>query len=138
MSYLPRTVAVPIDHSNFKEWQLHEDQDTVQLELRFQQAETPFVTGWQPANLLAEILLLQEFPLDSRVRDLAEFGHNHVQEVNSEFCQHRLYVCLDRAIQAETVAAIQLRLEDVLVCLDSALSDEAKIVLADRCNLKVI
>ena len=34
---------------------------------------------------------------------MPEFQHNHVQEVSSEFCQHRLYVCLDPAIQKVTV-----------------------------------
>lgn len=127
-----------LEKSHFVQWRPYAEEDTGQLELRFQQAETPLVPGWQPGDLLTEILLLQGFPLDSRVRELAEFGHNRMQEVSSEFCQHRLYVCLDKSIQAETVPAIQLRPEDVLVCLDSALSDEAKIVLADRCNLKVI
>ena len=87
---------------------------------------------------MTEILLLQGFPLDSRTRFLPEYQYNQMQEVTSDFCQHRLYICMDTAIQPETVSAIRLRPEDVLVCLDSALSDEAKITLADRCNLKVI
>ena len=66
------------------------------------------------------------------------FKTNRLLEVSSEFCQHRLYVCLDGNVQPETVADIKLRPEDILVCLDSALSDEAKITLYDRCNLKVI
>lgn len=127
-----------LEGSHFRSWHPVTERDIPQLELRFEQFETPLVPGWQPANLLTEILLLQGFPLDSRIRLLPEYPHNQVQEVTSDFCQHRLYVCMDIAIQSETVAAIRLRAEDVLVCLDSALSDEAKIILADRCNLKVI
>jgi adenine-specific DNA-methyltransferase len=127
-----------LQRSNFSEWENYADGNTNQLELRFAQAESPLVVGWTSENMLAEILLLQGFPLDSRIRTMPEYHNNKVQEVSSDFCQHRLYVCLDENAHPETVAAIHLRPEDVLVCLDSALSDEAKITLADRCNLKVI
>ena len=127
-----------LEHSHFKEWQPFTDKDSAQLELRFSQAEIPLVEGWKPKNLLVEILLLQGFPLDSRIRSLPEFKKNDVKEVFSDFCEHRLYVCLDANVQPDTVATLRLRPEDILVCLDSALSDEAKITMADGCNLKVI
>lgn len=124
--------------SHFNEWQPFSGKDTSQLELRFGESETPLVEDWKPENLLAEILLLQGFPLDSKVRSLPEFKANDVQQVASEFIGHHLYICLDKKVKVETVAKINLRPEDILVCLDSALSDEAKVKLADQCNLKVI
>lgn len=127
-----------LEHSNFNEWRDFSGKDTSQLELRFEQAQTPLIEGWQPKNLLAEILLLQGFPLDSQVRSLPEFKANEIKQVTSEFVGHHLYICLDKKVKAETVAKINLRPEDILVCLDSALSDEAKVKLADQCNLKVI
>ncbi len=69
---------------------------------------------------------------------MPEFMQNKVQEAISEFFKFRLYVCLDEQVHPETVAVLRLRSEDVFVCLDSALNDEAKINLADRVNLKVI
>jgi len=127
-----------LDRSNFKEWDSLIKHDETVLQLRFDEAESPLVAGWTPENLLAEILLLQGFPLDSRIRPLVEFKANRVLEITSEFCQHRLYVCLDPKIQPETVQSLKLRPEDILVALDSALTDEAKITLADQVNLKVI
>lgn len=124
--------------SHFTSWELFEEKNIPQLEMRFGQAETPLVEGWQPKNLLAEILLLHGFPLDSKVNSLPEFKANEVQQVTSEFIGHHVYVCLDKKVKTETVAKINLRPEDILVCLDSALSDEAKVKLADQCNLKVI
>ena len=56
-----------LDNSNLRKWQPYIEHDTSQLELRFNQAESPLVAGWKPENLLVEILLLQGFPLDSRV-----------------------------------------------------------------------
>ena len=127
-----------LERSNYSDWQLFTGNDTSQLELHFGQAEAPLIEGWQPENLLAEILLLQGFPLDSKVNSLPEFKANEVQQVTSEFIGHHLYVCLDKKVKAETVAKINLRPEDILVCLDSALNDEAKVKFADQCNLKVI
>jgi adenine-specific DNA-methyltransferase len=125
-------------HSNFSEWKPFSGNNTTQLELRFGQAETPLIEGWTPENLLTEILLLQGYPLDSKVRFLPEFKANEVKQVTSEFVQHPLYVCLDKKIKDDTVAKLKLGAEDIFVCLDSALTDEVKVKLSDQCNLKVI
>jgi adenine-specific DNA-methyltransferase len=127
-----------LHHSNFKDWKHYEGKETAKLETLFDKFETPLVEGWTSENLLAEILLLQGFPLDSSVKALPEFKGNEVKQVTSEFVSHHLYVCLDKKVKAETVAKLSLRAEDIFVCLDSALSDESKVNLADRCNLKVI
>jgi adenine-specific DNA-methyltransferase len=124
--------------SHFIEWQPFYQHDTTQLELRFHQAETPLVVNWKPDNLLVEILLLQGFSLDSRIRPMPELKENIVNEVSSDFCQHRLYVCLDKEIQRRTIADLHIKPDDIIVCLDNALSDESKITLADQSNLKVI
>ena len=124
--------------SNFKTWNDFEGKDSQKLETLFSRYESPLIDDWKSENLLSEILLLQGFPLDSQVRSLPEFKANEVQQVTSEFVGHHLYICVDKKVKAETVAKINLRPEDILVCLDSALSDEAKVKLADQCNLKVI
>ncbi len=127
-----------LDFSHFKGWDTFSGKDISQLELRLENTEIPLVDDWQPENLLSEILLLQGFPLDSNVRSLPEFKANDIQQVTSEFVAHPLYVCLDKKIKPETVSKLKLGSEDIFVCLDSALSDEAKVKLADQCNLKVI
>jgi adenine-specific DNA-methyltransferase len=127
-----------LDRSNFRDWELYEGKDSAKLETLFDRFETPLIEGWKSENLLTETLLLQGFPLDSSVTSLPEFKGNDVKQVTSKFVGHHLYVCLDKKVKAETVAKLSLRAEDILVCLDSALSDEAKVNLADRCNLKVI
>ena len=125
-------------NSNFTPWDNYCGRDTQELASLFDKCESPLIENWGHENLLTEILLLQGFPLDSRVRSLPEFKVNKVQQVTSEFVGHHLYICLDNTVKAETVAKINLSPEDILVCLDSALSDEAKVKLADQCNLRVI
>lgn len=133
-----------LDRSQFKPWTPYAGGDTAELETLFDRFESPLVENWQPDALLTEILLLQGFPLDSGVRPLPAFERNRVLRVISEGVAHALTVCLDAAIYPETVAALDLRAQaanyaaDVLICLDSALSDEDKLRLADRFNLHVI
>ncbi len=124
--------------SNFRAWEDYAGDNVEQLEALFEEAEQPLVKGWTTDSLLTEVLLLRGFPLDSRIEVQASFGKNNVRLVTSEFVHHRLWVCLDSKIQSATVAALSPAADDVFVCLDAALSDEAKLRLADRCTLETI
>ena len=104
----------------------------------FENAETPLVEDWTPEGLLAEVMLLEGFPLDSAVTEQGEFKHNTVQLVESDACAHRLWVRFDKKIKEQTLERLRPAPEDILVCLDSALTDEAKVRLSDTSNLHVI
>jgi adenine-specific DNA-methyltransferase len=124
--------------SHFQAWQDFDGEDVEQLEALFEEAETPLVKGWTPDALRTEVLLLQGFPLDARVEPQSAFKKNDVRLATSDHVGHRLWICLDRKIHDATVPAMDLAPEDVVVCLDSALDDEAKLRLADRCTLETI
>lgn len=96
------------------------------------------MNGWTPEGLLTETLLLEGFPLDSAVTEQAEFKHNQVWRVESDACAHRLWVCFDKKIKDKTLEALALPGEDIFICLDSALPDEAKVRLSDVGNVHVI
>ena len=122
--------------SNFAPWQDYEGNDIEQLELLFDQS--PLIEGWNEADLLTELMLLQGFPLDSRIEKMPEFKANKIQKIASDFHEHHLFVCLDEKIAQTTIECLELSTQDIFVCLDSALTDEAKIRLTDNCNLRVI
>lgn len=124
--------------SNFKAWQDYDGESIHELESLFDQAETPLVKGWKEEDLLTEIMLQQGFPLDSKITPQSGFKQNKVQLIESEACRHRLFVCLDPKIKEDTIKLLELRSEDIFVCLDSALTDQAKMRLADICNLGII
>lgn len=127
-----------LGRSNYKAWQDYQGGSVEELETLFDRIETPLVDGWKRENVLSEVLLLQGFPLDSAVSDEIGFKGNRIQRVESDAVGHRLFVCLDDQIADATIEQLQLAPEDVFVCLDSALSDEAKLRLGDRCTFKVI
>ncbi len=127
-----------LDSSNFRAWQDYDGDDIEQLEALFEGAETPLVKGWTSDSLLTEVLLLQGFPLEARIEAQTALTENDVRLVTADHVGHRLWVCLDRKIHDATVAGLDPAAEDVIVCLDSALNDEAKLRLADRCMLETI
>lgn len=127
-----------LDRSNFKDWQKYQGDEITQLETLFNQIESPMIDSWKPQNLLTEILLLQGFPLHSHVIPLEDFTRNKLLRVSSRDNEHDMFVCLDNKIAGETIDQLNISREDILVCLDNALIDEAKVQLADHCNLKVI
>lgn len=124
--------------SNFKAWQDYDGESIQELETLFDQAETPLVKGWKDDDLLTEIMLQQGFPLDSKIARQSGFKSNKVQLIESEACSHRLFVCLDPKIKEDTIKHLELRTEDIFVCLDSAITDQAKMRLADICRLDII
>ena len=81
---------------------------------------------------------MQGFPLDSDIIELDTFKENKMWQIRSEFCADQLIVCLDPKIKEKSVQAFNFHAEDVFICLDTALSDEAKIRLSDQVKLNVI
>lgn len=124
--------------SHFRAWQDFEGGDVAGLQSLFDRFESPLTPGWQADDLLAEVLLMEGFPLDSRIAPAPDFLHNRVQVVTSDLVAHRLFVCLDARIDDATSAALSLESDDLFICLDAALSDEAKVRLEDGRRVKVI
>ena len=128
--------------SHFKAWSAEAAQAQAEasgaLPTLFDAAESPLVAGWQPDDLLVEILLQEGFPLDSRIMVLEFYQQNRVWQVESAACAHRLFVCLDERLHAATIAGAARISNGLFICLDTALSDEEKLRLADQCRLKVI
>ncbi len=132
-----------LQRSHFKAWQPVEPTTPQALDDLFSQHASPLVEGWDPQALLTEILLLEGFPLDSAIIPLDDtFPANTVWRVHHPDVGHELFVCLDETLAEDTVERLKagdlLRAEDIFICLDAALTDEAKVVLDDRLRLKVI
>lgn len=128
-----------VARSNYEQWKPIEVEIIENVATLFDDLSNPLVEGWQKEDLLTEILLLEGFPLTSRLTYLDEIPTNEVYRVSAPgFCEHELYVCLDEAIHPGTIDALQLDKDDILICLDSALTDELKARLQDQFNVHVI
>ncbi|HRG20497.1 MAG TPA: site-specific DNA-methyltransferase [Saprospiraceae bacterium] len=125
-------------HSNFKAWKNYNGTDIKQLETLFSQHESSLVDDWKPENLLTEILLIEGFPLDSKIESVETFKKNNVQKVTSDFCEHALFVCLDKKVEDETIKTLSLGDNDIFICLDNAVTDQDKARLDDKGLIKTI
>ena len=129
--------------SNYRRWRDYEGQSVGEYQAQRGGFTSPLVDGWDPIGLRTEVMLAQGFPLDSRIARCEALPHNAVDVISHEWCEHRLWICLDERIAPETVHALPTPAsgygpQDVFVCLDSALSDEARARLDDRCNVVII
>ncbi len=128
-----------LDQSNFQAWQDYSGDDIRQLEILFANHETPFVEGWKEQDVLTELLLIEGFPLSSKVAPAHDFTANKVVQVDSDFSAHRLFICLEPQIKDKTIERLaMLPGEDIFICLDSALTDAAKVRLSDVGNVRTI
>lgn len=125
--------------SNYKQWKPVEEETINEVATLFDDLSNPLIEGWKKESLISEILLLEGFPLTSKLTYLDEIPQNEVYRVSAPgFCEHDLYICLDADIHPGTIESLQFEKDDILICLDSALTDELKARLQDQFNVHVI
>jgi adenine-specific DNA-methyltransferase len=124
--------------SNFTQWKHIDDPTSANIGPIFDEIESPLVQKWNPQILMIEILLNEGFPLDSQIKWIDDHPSNQIYQIISRFHDHYLYICLDERIDSNVVHSLKIREADVFITLDSALSDETKMRLADKFNLHVI
>jgi adenine-specific DNA-methyltransferase len=124
--------------SNYKKWKNYTGTDIKETEELFSQYENPLVDNWKEENLLTEIMLIEGFPLNSSVIIVQDYKKNRVIQIKSDFCEHSLYICLDRAIHAETIKGLTLSDHDIFICLYNAITDQDKARLDDKGQIKTI
>lgn len=127
-----------LQKSHYKSWQNYTGQSVSQLEDLFSRFEDPLVEGWTADGLLTEILLLEGFPLDSRIEAFSAYTANQIKKVSSDFHRHALLVCLDEQIEEVTIQQLDLGDNDVFICLDRAILDREKLRLSDKGLIKTI
>ena len=127
-----------LEPSLFKAWKDYEGDDLKALQTLFDEFESPLVSDWNPADLQAEVLLLDGFPLDSSVEPQPQFPENDVARIVSPAGGHCLWTCFDKKIEQSTLDSLALPPGDVFVCLDSALEDDTKVRLTQAGSLKTV
>jgi adenine-specific DNA-methyltransferase len=128
-----------LERSNFQEWQDYRDDDIHQLQTLFANHETPLVEGWKEQDVLSELLLIEGFPLHAKITLDDAFTRNRVVQVKSDFSAHRLFICLEPRIDEQSIERVaSLPREDIFICIDSALTDTAKLRFTDVGNVRTI
>jgi len=126
--------------SNLARWADYVGTDVTALQQQFDLFESPLVEGWRPRDVLTEIVLRMGFPLHSTVTEVAGPAGVRLQRVTCDDLPRRLWLSLDAELVPDAVTQIPALLgdDDIFVCLEHALCDQAKLQLADGVQLVVI
>ncbi|GMA17247.1 site-specific DNA-methyltransferase [Deinococcus metallilatus] len=122
--------------SNIRKWN-HREVDLQNL------GNTLFTTvlneNYKTYDVLTELMLLEGFPLDSRVEQSPEFD-DVVHVVTHPERSYRLLVCLSTDTLSDTTVEEAAKFpKDTFVCLESSLNDQLKLRLADAVeNVKTL
>jgi len=117
------------------------------------------VEGWKPENVIYEVAIKEGFGLNCRIEEAnrqdakdakSESQHKGtkstkktggipgVYRVTDPDKEQSLYICLDDEIRLESLRFLNLKKDDLLICRDKALDDEAAANLTLQCRLKTI
>lgn len=117
--------------SNLRKWQTQTALTTADLSgLDFTGSGT-LIPDYKPQNVITEMMLLEGFPLDSKIEQAPEFD-DQVYVVSHPERSHRLLISLTPdTFSDQTVEQASQYPKDTFICLESSLTDQSKIRLAD-------
>jgi len=121
--------------SNYRAWD-EGTQEVGKLREQLRLFASPLVEGYRDADVLYECLLKEGYSLNCRLDAMPAIRTNNVQKATEG--RRDTYITLDRTLRQETLDALQVKKNDVLICLDSAMTDTQKLNLSRQCDLKVI
>ena len=98
----------------------------------------PLVDGWTAENVLYEVALKEGFGLNCRIETEKAVKGNTVHRVTDPHKEQTLHLCLDDKLNLAKLKPLNLTREDLFICRDVALDDEAAANLALQCRLKTI
>jgi len=98
----------------------------------------PLVEGWTTENVIYEVGLKEGYGLNCRIELLPAISSNTIYCVTDPDKEQSFTICLDDTIHPKTIRALDLSKDDLLICRDLALDDEAAANLALQCRLKTI
>jgi adenine-specific DNA-methyltransferase len=129
-----------LDKSNIIKWNSYEGEHIEELEKNLNLfTNNYFEEGWTEKDVVIELMLNQGFPLDSTIQKVDEMSNNNLWIVQHIDVPFNMIICLDETINNSTIEYILNQFnEDVFICLDSALSDNVKVLISETMKVKTI
>jgi len=123
--------------SNYRPWsgaELKGDGYAKEMELY----TDPLLDGWKPGNVVYEVALKEGYGLNCTIEKVKDVKHCVVHRVTDPDKEQAFYICLDDKIRLKALRPLELKRDDLFICRDHALDDEAAANLALQCRLKTI
>jgi len=124
--------------SNYKQWDsnagtIHES--PLQYAAQMQMFADPLVKGWKEEDVIYEVALKEGYGLNVVLEKTEVKG---VQKVIDPDKAQSFYICLADKIKLKDLKPLNLNKDDLFICRDIALNDEAAANLSLQCRLKTI
>ena len=120
--------------SNYRQWDAAQP-DAAAFAHQAELFADPLVKGWQPENVLYEVALKEGYGLNVTVESTAV---KDVQIVSDLDKNQSFYLTLAARVALDELRPLDLKKDNLFICRDSALDDEAAANLALQCRLKTI
>ena len=124
-----------LQKSNYKIWEDYEGQDMKELNKQLQLFKTPLVNGYNDINVIYECIIKEGLSLNAKIEEI-KLTSNKVFRVFDE--NQTFFICLDDKIKSDTLNKLNLKKDDLFVCIDNALDDSQKVNIAIQCKLKAL
>ena len=124
--------------SNYKPWAGVEEKDSDEYAKTMELYTDSLVPGWKPTNVMWEVIVKEGYGLHSSIKRMAGTKGNTVYRVTDPDKGQSFRICLDDRLKAATLKALNLGKDELFICRDKALDDQAAVNLALQCRLKTI
>ena len=124
--------------SNMQNISVFKGSNQSELEMHFESSIGGLNPKWSRNGLLTEILLNEGFPLISEKETLKHFKKNELCKLSNSFTKQTMILCLDNSLFDDTIKKLSLEENQYFVCLDEAITDQAKLRLSDKGLIKTI
>lgn len=124
-----------LHESNYKQWESEKEKDPKVYAKQLEMLSDPLVESWKAENVIYEVALKEGYSLNIQLKDTEVKG---VQQVSDPQSGQSFYICLEEKIRLRELKPLNLSKDDLFICRDIALNDEAAANLALQCRLKTI
>ena len=124
-----------LEKSNYKIWENYEGQDVKELVKQLDLFKSLLVNGYDDYNVIYECIVKEGLNLNAEIEKIDISGNTiyKVSDGNQSF-----HICLDEKIKQENLNKLDLKKDDLFICLDSSLDDSKKVNIALQCKLKTL
>lgn len=127
-----------LTESNYRPWQGIEKAEPEAYARQMALHADPLVDSWKVENVIWEVALKEGFGLGSRIERLEEVKDCATYRVTDPDRGQSFLICLEDKVELDALKPLELSSEDLFICRDSAITDEAAANLALQCRLKTI
>jgi len=124
--------------SNYKQWNVQAGGSPDAYATQVGMFADSLVDGWKPENVIYEVAIKEGYGLNCRVESVASVKKNTVYLVTDPDKEQSFYICLDGKVRLDALKPLELKRDNLFVCRDRALDDDAAANLALQCRLKTL